>query len=371
MTRRLCFALAIALATALVSAHSAAAAPVSLGTAGTFAVLGGSTVTNTGPSVLNGDLGVSPGTALVGFGSPAVVNGATHANDAVAQGAQSDLTAAYDVAAAQPVTSELTGQDLGGLSLMSGNYRYASSAQLTGQVTLDAAGNPDAQFVFMIGSTLTTASASSVRLINGASPCNVFWQVGSSATLGTTTAFAGNILALTSSTLDNGATVQGRVLARNGAVTLDTNTITRPACAAQTSPDGGTTGEGGGTGTGGDGTGGEGTGGDGPTMPSGGPPRIAGPRLCVKAPFWARVRGASIASVTFSVDGKRRSRVLAKPGRTVFVLLIKPMRQTSAVHRVTARVRFDASSGRRPKTLRLVYQRCANTDAAVTPQFTG
>ena len=386
MTRRLCCATATLLAIALIGAHSAAAAPVSLGTAGTFAVLGGSTVTNTGPSVLNGDLGVSPGTALVGFNSPAVVNGATHANDAVAQGAQNDLTTAYNVAAGQPVTSDLTGQDLGGKSLMAGNYRYASSAQLTGQVTLDAAGDPNAQFVFMIGSTLKTASASSVRLINGASPCNVFWQVGSSATLGTTTAFAGNILALTSSTLDNGATVQGRVLARNGAVRLDTNNITRPACAAQV--DGGTTGGGDGDGTGGGTTGGDGTGGDGTTgggdgdgtgiaegngtiTPSGGPPRIAGPRLCVKAPFWARVRGASIASVTFSVDGKRRSRVLAKPGRTVFVLLIKPMQQTGTFHRVTARVRFNAASARRPKTLRLAYQRCANASAAVTPQFTG
>ncbi|MEJ7786684.1 MAG: ice-binding family protein, partial [Solirubrobacteraceae bacterium] len=240
MIRRLCCTTATLFVIALTGAQTAGAAQVSLGTAGTFAVLGGSTVTNTGPSVLNGDLGVSPGTALVGFGSPAVVNGATHANDAVAQGAQSDLTTAYDVAAAQPVTADLTGQDLGGLSLMAGNYRYDSSAQLTGQVTLDAAGDPNAQFVFMIGTTLTTASASSVRLINGASPCNVFWQVGSSATLGTTTEFAGNILALQSITLNNGATVQGRVLARNGAVSLDTNTITRPACAAQTPTDGGT-----------------------------------------------------------------------------------------------------------------------------------
>jgi type VI secretion system secreted protein VgrG len=195
-------------------------------------VLAGSTATNTGPSVLNGDLGVAPGTALTGFGSPAVVNGATHANDAVAQQAQRDLTTAYDVAAGQPVPpgNVLTGTDLGNRTLSAGAYRYDTSAQLTGQLTLDAAGDPNAQFVFEIGSTLTTASASSVNLINGASPCNVYWQVGSSATLDTTTAFQGNILALQSIALNNGASVIGRALARNGAVTLDNNVLDNSRC---------------------------------------------------------------------------------------------------------------------------------------------
>jgi hypothetical protein len=215
---------------------AAFASPVGLGTSAPFVVLGGSAVTNTGPSVLNGDLGVAPGTSLVGFALPAVVNGATHNNDAVAAGAQNDLTTAYNVAAGQPVTSDLTGQDLGGLTLTAGAYRYATSAQLTGQLTLDAQGDPNAQFVFEIGSTLTTASASSVRMINGASPCNVFWQVGSSATLGTTTALAGNVLALTSITLNHAATVQGRVLARNGAVTLDDNVLDATACNASPAP---------------------------------------------------------------------------------------------------------------------------------------
>ena len=139
------------------------------------------------------DLGVSPGTSLVGFGLPAVVNGATHNNDAVAGQAQSDLTTAYNVAAGQPVApaDDLSGTSLGNRTLTAGAYRYTSSAQLTGALTLNAQGDPDAQFVFEIGSALTTAPASSVVLINGASPCNVYWQVGSSATLETTTGVSG------------------------------------------------------------------------------------------------------------------------------------------------------------------------------------
>ena len=143
-----------------------AAAPVNLATAQSFVVLAGATVTNTGPSVLNGDLGVAPGTALTGFGLPAVVNGATHAADAVAAQAQLDLTTAYDAAAGQAVApaNDLTGTDLGNRVLKAGAYRFTSSAQLTGALTLDAEGDPAAQFVFEIGSTLTTASASSVVL---------------------------------------------------------------------------------------------------------------------------------------------------------------------------------------------------------------
>ncbi|QEC50725.1 DUF3494 domain-containing protein [Baekduia soli] len=208
----------------------AQASAVLLGTSSPFVVLAGSAASNTGPSVLNGDLGVSPGTALNGFGLPAVINGATHDDDAVAAQAQSDLTVAYDTAAAQPTPVDLTGQDLGGLTLTAGAYRFSSSAQLTGALVLDAAGDPNAQFVFEIGSTLTTASASSVVMINGGSPCNVYWQVGSSATLGTTTAFKGTIMALTSITLDTQASVIGRALARTGAVTLDDNVLDNSGC---------------------------------------------------------------------------------------------------------------------------------------------
>ena len=233
--RRVGILLASGLACAAVPAVASASA-VNLATASPFVVLGGSTVTNTGPSVLNGDLGVSPGTSLVGFGLPAVVNGATHANDAVAGQAQNDLTTAYNVAAGQPVTADLTGQDLGGKTLGAGAYHYSSSAQLTGNLTLDAAGDPNAQFVFEIGTTLTTASNSSVSLINGASPCNVFWQVGSSATLGTTTAFEGNVLANQSISLNTAATVQGRLLASIGAVTLDDNVIDASMCATAATP---------------------------------------------------------------------------------------------------------------------------------------
>jgi hypothetical protein len=217
---------------------AAKASAVGLGTAQPFVVLSGSGVTNTGPSVLNGDLGVSPGTSLSGFGLPAVVNGATHANDAVAAQAQSDLTTAYNVAAGQPIPpgNDLTGVDLGGLTLGPGAYGYSTSAQLTGQLTLDAHGDPNAQFVFVIGTTLTTATASSVILTNGASPCNVYWKVGSSATLGTSTAFEGNLLALTSVSLNDSVTVLGRVLARNGEVTLINDVLTTPQCAAASTP---------------------------------------------------------------------------------------------------------------------------------------
>jgi hypothetical protein len=203
----------------------------SLGAAQSFAVLGGSAVTNTGPSVVNGDLGISPNNALsiTGF-PPGTITGTTHAADGVALQAQNDLTTAYNALAGQPFNADLTGQNLGGLTLTRGVYRFSSSAQLTGTLTLNGLGNPNAVFIFQIGSTLTTASSSSVVLINGAQACNVFWQIGSSATLGTGTSLTGNVLALTSITLTTGASTFGRVLARNGAVTLDTNTINATVC---------------------------------------------------------------------------------------------------------------------------------------------
>ena len=224
--------LVLALLAALALASSARAqAPVFLGAADDFAVLGASTVTNTGLTEVTGDVGVSPGTAVTGF-PPGIVNGTIYSAGAVAAQAQADLTAAYNDAEGRACQVDLTGQDLGGMTLTDGVYCFSSSVGLTGTLTLDAQGDPNAVFIFQIGSTLTTASASSVNLINGAQSCMVVWQVGSSATLGTTTAFSGNVLALTSNTATTGVTVDGRLLAQNGAVTLDSNTVTRAQCAA-------------------------------------------------------------------------------------------------------------------------------------------
>ena len=220
------------LAVAFAPAAFAQAAPT-LGTAGNFAVLGGSTVTNTGPSTVTGELGVSPGTAVTGF-PPGIVVGTIHSADAAALSAQNALTVAYNSAAAAPCNTSLTGTDLGGLTLTPGVYCFSSSAQLTGTLTLNAQGNPGAVFIFKTGTTLTTASASQVVVINSGSACNVYWQVGSSATLGTGSSFAGNILANSSITLTTGAAVAGRTLARTGAVTLDSANVT--VCSGGTFP---------------------------------------------------------------------------------------------------------------------------------------
>ena len=206
-----------------------------LGTVASFAVLGASTVTNTGASILSGtaanpgNLGVSPGSAITGF-PPGTLTGpgaSIHVSDALAIQAQTDLLTAYNNLSGRPTTVNLTGQNLGGLTLVPGVYNFSSSAQLTGVLNLNGLGNPNSIFVFNIGSTLTTASASAVSLINGAQGGNVFWKVGSSATLGTTTSFAGDILAQTSITLNTGVKIIcGAAWAHTGAVTLDTNTIT-------------------------------------------------------------------------------------------------------------------------------------------------
>lgn len=216
-------------------AASAAQGPVGLGTAGTFAVLAGSTVTNTGPSVISGNVGVAPGSAVTGFPPAVITNGVLHAADTVALQAQSALTLGYnDAAGRTPATT--VSSDLGGQTLAPGVYQAAAGLGLGGTLTLDAAHDANAVFIFQAGTTLVTASNSTVQLINDASPCNVYWQVGSSATLGTGSVFVGNVLALTSATVETGATVSGRVLARNGQVSLDTNVITAPSCAAAPTP---------------------------------------------------------------------------------------------------------------------------------------
>ncbi|MEA4889026.1 MAG: ice-binding family protein [Clostridiaceae bacterium] len=218
----------------------AAESTVNLGTTASFAVLAGTTITNTGPTTIGGsvggNIGVSPGSAITGFPPGTVTDGTIHSADATALQAQVDLAAAYNDAAGRAVTANLTGQDLGGLTLTAGVYKFSSSAQLTGTLILDAQGDPEAVFIFQISSTLTTASNSVVSLTNGARFCRVFWQVGSSATLGTNTQFVGHIFALTSIAAQTGVTVQGQLLARNGAVTLDNNTITNGVCEAAPTP---------------------------------------------------------------------------------------------------------------------------------------
>jgi hypothetical protein len=226
------FAIAAALFTVVPAARAAIVPTVVLGTAGDYSVLAGQTVTNTNASILDQSLGVHPGSAVVGF-PPGLVNapGTIHAGDAVALQAKSDLTAAYVDAAARPV--DQTGPaDLTGQNLQAGVYAASSKGALllTGGLILDGAGNPNSVFIFQTNSTLITGSGSTVTLINGAQQCNIFWQIGSSATLGTGSNFVGNILASTSITVENSVTVRGRALAQTGSVTLDNDRFISPTC---------------------------------------------------------------------------------------------------------------------------------------------
>jgi hypothetical protein len=205
----------------------AAVATVNLGTGTSFSVLAGSGITNTGPSTVWGDVGTFPTPSETGFGS-LTVGGTNHAGDAVTQQAKNDLTTAYNQAAGSgPATAVAT--DLAGLTLTPGVYN-SPTLGLTGTLTLDTQGDPNAVFIFQAASTLVTASSSSVVVLNGAQACNVFWQIGSSATLGTASHLIGSVLAATSITATTGATIQGRLLAESGAVTLDTNTLTTNGC---------------------------------------------------------------------------------------------------------------------------------------------
>lgn len=204
---------------------------VDLGVADGFAVLAGSGITNEGSTTITGDIGTFPTTSITDNGAITLL-GVNHGGDAVTQQAKADLVTAYNTAAGLAPTGTITAGTLGGLTLVPGVYNDGGfSLGLTGTLTLDAQGNPDAVWVFQTGSTLITASGSSVVIINGGQACHIFWQVGSSATLGTTSTFQGNVMALTSITAATGASVVGRLLARNGAVTLDTNTIIRAICA--------------------------------------------------------------------------------------------------------------------------------------------
>ena len=198
--------------------------PVPLGTAAYFSVLAGSGITVAGAvnsTTITGDIGTFPTPAIIGLGN-LVLNGVNHAGDAVTQNAQNDLLAAYSDAAGRAATTTYTPiYDLGGLTLTSGVYNDPSSFAITGTLTLDGGGNPNAVFIFQAGSTLITAAGSQVNLINGAKAQNVFWQVGSSATLGASSGFEGTILASQSITLNTYATADGGMLAMNAAVNLD------------------------------------------------------------------------------------------------------------------------------------------------------
>ena len=242
----------------------AAEAQVNLGTADSFGVLAGTGVTNGGPTIIVGDLGSCPTPAVTGM-PPLILTGSLHQADAVACGAQDDLTIAYDDAAGRaPGTTYAGPTELGGLTLTPGVYMTPTSFAITGTLTLNALNDPAAVFIFQAGSTFGTATDSRVSFINGGSPCNVYWQVGSSATIGVRSTVVGSVLALTSISANTNAVIQGRLLARNGAVTLLSNVITRPVCesipttteggggATTTAPDGGgatTTTAGGGGGT--------------------------------------------------------------------------------------------------------------------------
>lgn len=229
VTATLAFSMLTAVGTVLAGSLS----PVGLATSANFAVLAGTpSIDNTGLTVINGDVGIHPAAAVNGF-PPGIINGTIHAADAVALTAKNDLVTAYNDAAGRPVTANHTA--LGGLTLVGGVYNAGGATlDLTGTLTLDGQNDPNSVWIFQATSDLVTASASSVSLENGAQACNVFWQVTTSATLGSGSTFVGTIMAMTSITMADDVTVNGRALARDGTVTLINDTITRSTCATPT-----------------------------------------------------------------------------------------------------------------------------------------
>lgn len=400
--------LALAL-TPMLAGSAQAASPVPLGTADSFALLAGSTITNTGPTTISGDIGLCcTGIATTGFGSVTQPSGSQHAGTGgVAATAQDDLDIAYANAAGQAITATLpVDLSLAGTPatpLLPGVYESTAhgSLQINTGLTLDFQGDPNAVFIFQ-GTDLTTAAAAagSVTIVNGGaapSACNIFWQLSSDATgvsLGASSAFKGTTMALGASVLGNSATVQGRILTRRSkAVTLDSNTITRNGCSTVT---GGGGGEGGATTTV------PASGGDSTTTaapaatptptpmrtpllaspaptsvvaaPAGttapGTARISGPSGAVSSPFSVSVTGRGIRRVIFSLDGRRIGTVRAKAGRKKFQITINPRGQSRRVHRVTARITFTTSS-RTSSTTRRVTYRTRDSSVTRTPRFTG
>lgn len=387
------FSLVLFVVLALAGSAKAATA-VGLGTADSYAVLAGTGVTNEGPTVVNGDLGTAPTPAVTGFGGApnGIVNGSIYQGDAHAAGAQANLTTAYDNAAGQGPVNTLD-TELGGESLSPGVYDSESGTfGITGALTLNAQGDPNAVFIFKTATTLITASASSVNFVNGAQPCNVFWKVGTSATLGSGSVFAGNILALESISLNDAVTVAGRLLARNGAVTLINDTVTRAPCATpDTSGDvgavGGTNpGTGGETSAGNSGkrdgnAGNRGRGGNrggngnvaGPTVqvngvpgPRGGKPIAAGSRVrCIDQGFLAKFRihsPVAMRRVEVFLDGE----LIERTSRKLFSVRIdvaglRSGRNTIRVRAVDRRGRVDVASRS--------FRSCSA--ARPTPSFTG
>jgi hypothetical protein len=363
-----------------------------LGTAGAFAVLGGSGLTNTGTSTIAGDVGSSPTHSQTGFGPCPAANcvsltGANHdvadPNDAVTQQAKTDLITAYDDAFGRTGGTAVTAPLGSGQTLVSGVYTSATNLFVGGDLTLDGGGDPDAVFIFQAktGTLVTAAGITSgvpntrVLLKNGAQACNVFWQVGSSATIATFTQFVGDILALQSITVNTSATlVTGRALARNGAVTLDTNVIERAVCATP-QPAGGTAP----TTT---------TSPTSPTSPAGGEAspapdatagtpsvqalantvKLTGPTSPVGGPFKVTVTGSTIQSVTFYVDGKRAGTVRERAGRTKFRWTVRTRGLSRRVHRVTVRVTFRGGG---TTTRRLNFRKRTPVPVPFTPRFAG